>query len=204
MKIPRTFIPEKNLEDKTHDFLRNEYFENKHLGREYLDVDVSLNKHVVNRTIQVYSLSSHVHAEASDELQITYHNEKTIVTINIPIFKEIYGREVHSGSHVRADKKLNRIMKKAEKSLENLGKHFDFTGLISKVQADFELHQEIEKIFKGYPSGEHSFKFKDNGYTEKELFYEEAYIMYSLYHKYLIKYVQKYTYNLKKDFWDIL
>lgn len=203
MKIPRTFIPEKNLEDKTNNFLRNEDFKNKHLGREYLDVEVSLKKHIVNGTISAYSSSSYVHAEASDELQITYCNEKTIAVINIPIFKEIYDGEVHSSSHVRAHKKLNCITKKAEKSLENSRKNFDFTELIAKVQADFELHQEVEKIFKGFPSREYNLNFKDNCYTEKELAYEESSKLYFLYHKCLSKYVQKYNYNLKNGFLDI-
>lgn len=202
MKIPRTFIPEKDLEDKTHDFLRNEYFENKPLIKEYSDIEVSLKKHVIKGTASVYSSSSYISAEASDELLITYRNEKILVTINVPIFKEVYKRELHSGSHTRAHKKLNCITEKAKESLECLEKSFDYTELMIKVQTDFDLYQEIEKIFKYYPSGERIFKFYDDGRTENLIFDDEAQIMYNLYHKHLSKYVHKHHYNIKNSILD--
>jgi len=203
MKIPRTFIPEKNLEDKTHDFLRNEDFRNESYHKEYPDVEVSLNKHVINGGISAHSSSSYINAEASDELKIIYHKEKILITIIVPIFKEMYHRELNSGSHTRAHKKLNHITEKAKKSLERSEKNFDFTGLMVKVQSDYDFYQEIERIFKFYPSGERTFKFRDDGYTENHLFYEEAHVMYNLYHKCLSKYVQKYNYNIRKGFLGI-
>ncbi len=205
MKIPKIFIPEKNLEDKTLNLLENA--DCKSLEESFWTKD----RDVTRTCTYSENWSSHkVRIQIIDWLQIRsdYCNDLHVV-IRVPILKSTSEKDVGTFyfKNFVNSRKLSRAVNKVKKMSEKLEKHFGFDKLISKVQNDSELFSRIDETFKDFAPGDYNFEFKDDGVVSLEgrgLFTgAQSIAVMNLYHDCLSKYLVKDTgrngflYNLK-------
>lgn len=207
MKIPKTFVLEKNLEEKLRNLL--ESVDNKRqeeaLWLDYRKVDTTPIVYHENWT------NNKLRIKITNYLQIRsdYSNDLH-VTINIPIINSVYEKSIGTSgveSFIQS-KNYTHAVNKAMRRMKKLKEHFDFDKLISKVQTDSELFSKIDDIFKEYPPRDYDLEFQENGRPtlkgynifgkeEYNIFGEEHNMLCQFYKQYISKYLPK---GLKKGF----
>lgn len=205
MKIPKIFVPEKNLERKVCNLLGN--VDDKRQEESFWVKD----RDVIRRSTYSEDWSSHkVRIQIIDWLQIRsdYCNDLHVV-ISVPILKSAYEKDVGTFyfKNFVNSRKLSRAVNKVKKMSEKLEKHFDLDKLISKVQNDSELFSKIDETFKDFAPGDYNFEFEENGGVSlqgKGLFTgAQSIAVHGLYNDYISKYLVKNTgrngflYNLR-------
>ncbi|MBM3200526.1 hypothetical protein FJZ53_06310 [Candidatus Woesearchaeota archaeon] len=207
MKIPKTFIPEKNLEDNVNILLEENYTTvNQEVHKPSLQA--SILRIVYREVLPFYA--DKIRVEVVDCLRISIDGcEGLHAYITLPIISSMYEKRVTDTYNTqKTHEKMDILEGKARKKLQKLEKHVNLYNIADRASNDFELSEALCKFFKEHSlEGSYEIDFqkgsshivKRKGNTSVG---EEYTTLHDIYDKHLSKYVLKneckgFLYNLR-------
>ncbi len=208
MKIPKIFIPEKELEGKVNSLLEEKSLEPKEQFSEK-SLRASITRIELRKIPSLYS-SNKIYVEVADCLRINFEGgENLYACITVPVVRGVCEKRTTTYKLKGIQEKADSMACKAAKKLKKLEKHVDLVKLTDKIDNDSELLEGLCEFFKKYSlEGDFEIEFEHGGshivkkHRDNPLVSEEYVALHELYNKHLSKYVLEdkgkgFSYNLK-------
>lgn len=156
MEIPKSFRPEKNLDDRVEEFLEGTMptsFNHKSFDH----VEVSVVKHLHDLRIKHISHTYRkVESKFTDDLRIIFdYGVGEVRVADFRIFESAFER--HTYSYTVGDlkaKEYQHVVGMAEMLIREKEKGFDFNSLKENVKNDVELLRKLDDLFGRCPPGD--------------------------------------------------
>ncbi|MDP2907424.1 MAG: hypothetical protein Q8O03_05785 [Nanoarchaeota archaeon] len=195
MKIPKTFIPEKELEGKVNSLLEEKSLETKEQFSEK-SLQASITR-LERRKIPSFYSSNKIYVEVADCLRINFEGgENLYACITFPVIRGVCEKRTTTYKVKEIQEKADSMACKAAKKLKKLEKHVDLVKLTDKINNDSELLEGLCEFFKKYSlEGDYEIEFEHGGshivkkHRNNPLVSEEYAALHDLYSKHLTKYV---------------
>lgn len=191
MKIPTSFIPTKNLDDKVKNFLE------KKITKSFDHVEVSIIKHFQHGRIKHFSRSyRRFESKFTDDLRMIFdYGVGQVRVVDVRVFEAVHeGRTRASTVASVRPMEYGPVVCAAEKKIKSMEEGFDFNRLKEQIRKDSELLGKLDDLLGLYPAGDYHFLVFRNGEVSRLMAPEQknfsgADQLKSIYNEYIEKYL---------------